>query len=116
MILLGKCLELYAKGRTAMAIHKLNSLKPKTARLIQGADEEVDEALHGSSEDPSGSGSGGESPLPRLFSASSGDKDRIIEASLLQKGDIIRIIEGNSFKLCKIILFLKSLQPIYSVL
>lgn len=34
VVLLGKYLETYAKGRTASAIHKLSSLRPKSARLV----------------------------------------------------------------------------------
>lgn len=95
-----------------MAIHKLNSLKPKTARLVQGVDEDVkgegpgaghsqisDDGVEMSSLSPrsptSVASSGPLLPLPGLFSASSGDKDQIIDAILLQKGDIIRIVEGK---------------------
>jgi Cu+-exporting ATPase len=43
LILLGRLLEAYARGRTGAAVEKLVGLKPKTARLIQdGVEKDVD--------------------------------------------------------------------------
>lgn len=43
LILLGRLLEAYARGRTGAAVEKLIGLKPKTARLIQdGSEKDVD--------------------------------------------------------------------------
>jgi Cu+-exporting ATPase len=43
LILLGRLLEAYARGRTGAAVEKLIGLKPKTARLVQdGLEKDVD--------------------------------------------------------------------------
>lgn len=43
LILLGRLLEAYARGRTGAAVEKLIGLKPKTARLLQdGSEKDVD--------------------------------------------------------------------------
>ena len=114
VILLGKYLELFAKGRTAAAIHKLNSLKPKTARLVEGVDDHLVDSKRtvDITDSPGGSAGGGvvaqedieltttaksesHSSLQRVFSATSADRDRVIDASLLQRGDVIRVVEGE---------------------
>jgi len=51
LILLGRLLEAYARGRTGAAVEKLVGLKPKTARLIQDGvekDVDIDDVLPGS--------------------------------------------------------------------
>lgn len=81
VVLLGKYLEVYARGRTTMAIHRLTALKPKTARLISGADDEPEA-------EPSSSSA--------AAAPATGASARLIDAALLQKGDVIRLVAGET--------------------
>jgi Cu+-exporting ATPase len=70
-VLFGKFLETYAKGKTASAIHKLSSLRSKFARLVVASSSSVE-----------GEGVGA--------------TDQIIDSSLIQMNDIIRLVTGES--------------------
>lgn len=80
-VLLGKYLEVYAKGQTAAAIHKLSKLKAHTARLVTS----------GTAEAQSTSSAGGS------FSQQEGeDSDRLIDAALLHRRDVVRLVAGET--------------------
>lgn len=74
VVLLGKFLEAYARGKTASSIHTLTSLRPKQARLLL-LDEERTSGAAG------GDGVAGE---------------QLIDASLVQRGDILRLVAGET--------------------
>jgi Cu+-exporting ATPase len=94
-VLLGKYLEIYARGQTASAIHKLTAMKAKTARLVgtlpadkYSKDSNVPLAY-----------------LPLLAAAegsstvadgSSSQDEQIIDSSLLHKFDVIRLVAGEA--------------------
>lgn len=75
-VLLGKYLEVYAKGQTAAAIHKLSKLKAHTARLVTSGTPESSEFTAANSQ--------GE------------ESDRFIDAALLHRRDIVRLVAGET--------------------
>ena len=78
-VLLGKFLELYAKGQTAAAIHKLSKLKANTARLVQ-------------------SGTDSSTSITTAIEGGAGEEehDAEIDAALLHRRDIVRLIPGET--------------------
>ena len=77
-VLLGKFLELYAKGQTAAAIHKLSKLKANTARLVQ-------------------SGTDSSTSTTTAVEGGAGEEhDAEIDAALLHRRDIVRLIPGET--------------------
>jgi Cu+-exporting ATPase len=94
-VLLGKYLELYARGQTASAIHKLTGLKAKTARLVGCLPQGLYESMEKDSSallncvSFGSSASNGYLPL-------NGIAEQIIDASLLHKFDVIRLVAGES--------------------
>ena len=128
VVIFGKYLECYAKGKTAAAIHRLSSLRATHARLVRsdisiinslfasplgspvkktrgtgggsGLGEEGGESLYSMSEmteinmgsmsnESTGSGIGS-------IGSPGGGGDTLIDASLLQRGDVLRLVEGES--------------------
>ena len=82
VVLLGKYLEAYARGKTASSIHTLTSLRPKQARLLLLDEEQASSAAGG------GSGVRGD-----------GDGvagEQLIDASLVQRGDTLRLVAGET--------------------
>jgi len=69
VVLIGKAMELYARRATASAVNSLANARSTTARLVQGV---------GMNSDEQGEGN-----------------DEIIESSLLQEGDVIRVVNGE---------------------
>jgi P-type Cu+ transporter len=84
VVILGKYLECYAKGQTALAIHRLTNLRATRARLVRSGDEGLDDESIIRSE------------VDDFVTGPSSAGDILIDASLLQKGDIIRLVEGES--------------------
>ena len=98
VVILGKYLECHAKGQTAAAVHKLTNLRATHARLITGSEVikqpnvNISVASLEFEEDESH-----ECVTPDLSIGSVGiSQDTLIDATLLQKGDIIRLVEGES--------------------
>lgn len=75
-VLLGKYLEVYARGQTAAAIHKLSKLKAHTARLVRSGTAQTGDSS--STED------------------ATSEEDQVIDASLLHRRDIVRLVAGES--------------------
>ena len=86
VVIFGKYLECYAKGQTAASIHKLSSLRATHARLVRYEDGSI--AVSG--DDSSDYDSPGEVDVIDVAG------DAMIDASLLQRGDVIRLVEGES--------------------
>eukprot|EP01038_Epipyxis_sp_PR26KG_P012668 gene12668-16984_t len=73
-VLLGKYLEVYAKGKTASAIHSLAKLKANTARLVTNNNNSSDSVgLNGQT-----------------------GSDTIIDGSLIHNNDILRLVQGET--------------------
>jgi Cu+-exporting ATPase len=117
-VLLGKWLEARAKGKTSEAIRALAALQPTTATLI-------DVALDGGGGAGTGTGTGTSGPLVLppddvalrgLTAASVGEKrhapflafaaaasragperETRVDAALLQKGDVLKVLPGSHF-------------------
>ena len=98
VVILGKYLECHAKGQTAAAVHKLTNLRATHARLITGS--EVSRQCCGDNDIASlefNEEESHECVTPDLSIGSVGvSQDTLIDATLLQKGDIIRLVEGES--------------------
>lgn len=75
VVIFGKYLECYARGKTAAAIHRLSSLRATHARLIRCDVGTVEDSEDDTDED---------------------GRDTLIDASLLQRGDVLRLVEGES--------------------
>lgn len=89
-VLFGKYLEIYAKGRTTEAIHKLSSLRAKTARLVGTMLEDFMLAP------PSSYDAIPEDEFLAVNEAGSiPSEEVIIDASLLHKFDVIRLVTGE---------------------
>ena len=90
VVVFGKYLECYAKGKTAAAIHRLTSLRATHARLVRSdpssACETDGEASDFETEEIES--------MDIYGGLNSGDK--MIDANLLQRGDVIRLVEGES--------------------
>jgi P-type Cu+ transporter len=91
VVIFGKYLECYAKGRTAAAIHKLSSLRATHARLVRYEDGGI--GLSG--DDSTDYESAGEVDVIDVTRGSAAG-DIMIDSSLLQRGDVIRLVEGES--------------------
>jgi len=91
VVIFGKYLECYARGVTAAAIHRLSSLRATHARLVTSEEAEMgveiaDEFV-------------GDSTGVLIESKGGGDErfgDTLIDASLLQRDDMLRLVEGES--------------------
>ena len=75
VVIFGKYLECYARGKTAAAIHRLSSLRATHARLIRTDIESSEDCEDGTDND---------------------GRDTLIDSSLLQRGDVLRLVEGES--------------------
>lgn len=110
-VLLGKYLEVYARGQTAAAIHKLSKLKAHTARLVRSGTDANN--AHTLSELDANLAEAGLSSasiiLPKSASSMNGmsqysdsamlgsdDSYRTIDAALLHRRDIVRLMPGES--------------------
>jgi P-type Cu+ transporter len=91
VVIFGKYLECYAKGQTAAAIHKLSSLRAANARLVRYEDGSI--AISG--DDTTDYESAGEVDAIDVTRGSVAG-DIMLDASLLQRGDVIRLVEGES--------------------
>jgi Cu+-exporting ATPase len=117
VVIIGKYLECYSRGVTAKAIHELSSLRAQTARLVKEAHSSQlstpQGGLSSSADDvglPSDSYTADENTSAAAFPAASTSLatttaptttaattgDRLIDASLVQKGDILRLVGGES--------------------
>lgn len=82
-VLLGKYLEVYAKGQTAAAIHKLSKLKAHSARLVK-------------------SGTGVNIPHSTELTREEEEEEegeeeeQVIDASLLHRRDAVRLVAGET--------------------
>jgi P-type Cu+ transporter len=101
VVIFGKYLECYAKGQTAVAIHKLSSLRATHARLIRCKVETVPSP--DSCNDLSSFYPNEETNQAEVTLNSAADMtintmagDTMLDASLLQRGDVIRLVEGES--------------------
>ena len=92
VVILGKYLECHAKGQTAAAVHKLTNLRAANARLITGSD--IGKQPSASNETPT-EFKDNESVTESVVSAGV-SQDTLIDATLLQRGDIVRLVEGES--------------------
>ena len=90
VVILGKYLECFAKGRTAAAIHRLTSLRATRARLVRSNPDSMD----GCNTNTSAADAYGCNDDVDTSDGVSGD--RLIDASLLQRGDVVRLVEGES--------------------
>jgi Cu+-exporting ATPase len=94
-VLLGKYLEVYARGKTAAAIHKLSKLKAHTARLVRSGTGAI--AAAGVTRSAPASPTSPSAPLLREDSSSTAaDEDEVIDASLLHRRDVVRLVAGES--------------------
>ena len=87
VILLGKYLELYARGMTASAINTLVKLRARTARVVSAAQHSawpID--LHMSAANA----------MAATQSSPQENGDTIIDISLLQRHDLIRLVAGEN--------------------
>jgi P-type Cu+ transporter len=99
VVIFGKYLECYAKGQTAVAIHKLTSLRATHARLIRCQVENVssDSCDDLSSFYPNEETNNAENTLNEAdVAVNTMAGDTMLDASLLQRGDVIRLVEGES--------------------
>jgi len=76
VVLLGRYLESYARGHTASAIHTLTTLRPATAHLLP-------------SDNNNNNNNAGEV-------ADEEEAEQLVDASLLQRGDLLRLLAGES--------------------
>ena len=108
---LGKYLETYARGVTASAIHKLSSLQPKTARLVLGGDEYGDESIKETNESNTSFREN-----DRKTNAPRHEKmDRHVDISLLQYGDVVRLVPGEIAPADGIITLSETSVPVVNV-
>lgn len=96
-VLLGKYLEVFAKQRTSTAISALVSVAAKTALLleVEGDVEVTEEAkspLHRPIEEP-------ERPSYHVLG------ERVIDARLVQRGDIVKVVRGMTIPADGVIVF-----------
>ncbi len=85
-VLLGKYLEVYAKGQTAAAIHKLSKLKAHSARLVKsGTTANVPTPSEPSMPDRT-------SPILQ----DTYEEEQVIDASLLHRRDAVRLVAGET--------------------
>ncbi len=83
-VLLGKYLEVYAKGQTAAAIHKLSKLKAHSARLVKSG---TTANLHTTSESIRTS---------QTAVQDTDEEEQVIDASLLHRRDAVRLVAGET--------------------
>jgi P-type Cu+ transporter len=86
VVVIGKFLESYARGITANAIHNLSTHRARSARLIH------DESLHASIRSK-GLWIGPQISLASIIPISPSDEE--IDASLVQRGDCLRLVSGE---------------------
>ena len=91
-VLLGKYLEVYAKGQTAAAIHKLSKLKAHSARLVKSGTSASGRS-DGSKKDPSVEKVATEK---REEEEEEEEEERVIDASLLHRRDVVRLVAGET--------------------
>jgi Cu+-exporting ATPase len=88
VVLLGKFLESYARGRTASAINSLTALRPKTARLIKNNFNHVltlNEVVNNA-----------EIPTDTRKERNKSDDEVLIDSSFIHRGDVLRVLEGDA--------------------
>jgi Cu+-exporting ATPase len=101
-ILLGKYLEIYARGKTTSAIHKLSNLRANQARLVgRMTREEMMNApssyLPLENDDFEAQKVDEHSPTPSTKSSlSNTDKELLMDACYLHKYDVIRLVTGET--------------------
>jgi Cu+-exporting ATPase len=88
-VLLGKYLEVYARGQTAAAIHKLSKLKAHTARLVASGTGMMQSAR-----------TADQVPLPQASNEEESQlvsrEDQVIDATLLHRRDVVRLVAGET--------------------
>lgn len=89
-VLLGKYLEVYAKGQTAAAIHKLSKLKAHSARLVRSGTAAAAAAATSPIADPDmgADGTSGEEQEE--------EEEAVIDAALLHRRDVVRLVAGET--------------------
>lgn len=108
VVILGKCLEIFARAQTAEAIYKLSNLRASTARLVTArasanddlAMDSPDSAILQSRRMQPLQLSGNDDADVEMssngyFVESAGDKEEV-DAALLHVGDIVRLVVGES--------------------
>jgi Cu+-exporting ATPase len=98
-IILGKYLEIYARGKTASAIHKLSNLRANQARLIGRMLRE--EMMNAPSsylplENDDCEAQKIDEHTPTASSKDSNDKEVLMDACYLHKYDVIRLVTGET--------------------
>lgn len=112
VVILGKYLETYSRGKTASAIHELASHRAPSARLISPPfrrdprnvfviENNEEDSLHAVQPASSSNTHRGytvlpmpsepDSPLPAAF-----EEDEVIDISLVHKGDVLRLVAGET--------------------
>lgn len=77
VVLLGRYLESYARGYTASAIHTLTTLRPATAHLLPSDNNNDNDNIAGDE-------------------AEKEEAEQLVDASLLQRGDLLRLLAGET--------------------
>ncbi|CAK7268290.1 hypothetical protein SEPCBS57363_003020 [Sporothrix epigloea] len=99
-LLCGRLIESYSKSRTGDAVEMLGRLRPTTAILVEDgvaidSDKEKDavKLLKTVQSNVSGATADHQQPLPSSWAAAS---DRVVQANLLDFGDVVRVLHGAS--------------------
>jgi Cu+-exporting ATPase len=98
VVLLGKFLESFARGRTASAIESLTALRPKTARIVGNVNQHV-LALEGVSNKAHGRYElcmNDEENQANGENSSGNSAEVLVDSCFIHKGDILRVLEGDS--------------------
>jgi Cu+-exporting ATPase len=98
-VILGKYLEIYARGKTASAIHKLSNLRANQARLVGRMVKE--EMINAPSsylplENDDCEAQKINEHTPTASSKDSNDKEVLVDACYLHKYDVIRLVTGGT--------------------